>query len=490
MPPPPALDIHDANAFEKWKKFELAWTNYALAIELTEKAQAVQVATLLTVIGEEARDVYSTFTGWAKADDAQKIGPVLKKFAEYCQPRKNIPCERYKFNRRTQETGESYDQYKTALRKLVESCGFETITADEILRDRLAFGIWDDKVWERLLREANLTLSNTDEMARAAESMLWQMKAVNDNMGGTVHAISHKRQPQRQQRPKPKWDRSKTHGNAPARNAQAKDCGNCGKTHGSQKKEACPAYGKTCNNCGKANHFAAKCRSKQNSGPQVRMVAEAETEEVYSTYEVAAVKLDDSQLVTLKLESGNYLRFQPDTGAQCNVIPVHLYKKAAKDNNLAHVQPLKTAIVAYGGTKLPVVGQVRIRVWRGEYKCLLDCKLVDSTAIRPLLGRKACVGMKIIQYTDNDELTIPETGDAPVYAVDNASQHSTTQTPITKEALIRKFPKVFGDGVAQLDGEYGIRLDETVDLVQHAPRRVPMALRDRLKDTLEDLEQQ
>ena len=31
--------------------------------------------------------------------------------------------------------------------------------------------------------------------------------------------------------------------------------------------------------------------------------------------------LDDSQLVTLKLESGYYLWFQPDTGAQCNVVP-------------------------------------------------------------------------------------------------------------------------------------------------------------------------
>ena len=92
-----------------------------------------------------------------KAGDARKIGPVLAKFANYCQARKNIPFERYKFNRRTQEAGESYDQYRTALRKLAEGCAFETTTPDEILRDRLAFGIRYDKVRERLLREANLT---------------------------------------------------------------------------------------------------------------------------------------------------------------------------------------------------------------------------------------------------------------------------------------------------------------------------------------------
>jgi len=38
--------------------------------------------------------------------------------------------------------------------------------------------------------------------------------------------------------------------------------------------------------------------------------------------DIAAVTLDDETLVTLRLSSGKYLRFQPDTGAQCNIIPV------------------------------------------------------------------------------------------------------------------------------------------------------------------------
>lgn len=61
MPPPAPLEIHDSNAAEKWKKFSLAWKNYALATELNKKSEAVQVATLLTLIGEDAREVYSTF---------------------------------------------------------------------------------------------------------------------------------------------------------------------------------------------------------------------------------------------------------------------------------------------------------------------------------------------------------------------------------------------------------------------------------------------
>lgn len=47
--------------------------------------------------------------------------------------------------------------------------------------------------------------------------------------------------------------------------------------------------------------------------------------------QVASVGLDNSQFVTLCLNSGNYLRFQVDTGAQCSVVPLTVYKKATGD---------------------------------------------------------------------------------------------------------------------------------------------------------------
>ena len=84
--------------------------------------------------------------------------------------------------------------------------------------------------------------------------------------------------------------------------------------------------------------------------------------------EISAVTLDDSQLVTLRLESGNYLRFQPDTGAQCNAVPLHLYKKATKNVDLCNVTPVNTAIISYGGTSIPILGRFRLRVWRGDFQ--------------------------------------------------------------------------------------------------------------------------
>ena len=50
------------------------------------------------------------------------------------------------FNHRVQEAGKTYDQYQITLCKLAEGCDSQTITPDDISRDRLVFGIKDAKV--------------------------------------------------------------------------------------------------------------------------------------------------------------------------------------------------------------------------------------------------------------------------------------------------------------------------------------------------------
>ena len=478
LPPPQQLEIHNCNAAEKWMRFELAWSNYSAATQLDEKSEHVQVATLLTVIGEEAREVYSTFA-WATPGDSKKIAPVLKNFKEYCQPLRNVPFERYIFNKRAQEAGESYDQYRTALRKLSENCSFHTITADEILRDRLVFGIQNNRVRERLLRESGLTLAKTDELCRAAESIQSQMKAVGDTQLKFIDrgedAVNMVQRKQLHQQPSFQSGRSKT-----------RECWFCGRMHEFGDKKNCPAYGKTCGTCGKSNHFSSKCRSGKRSTVQAVLEEDANTNlvnnnlDIYNVeMEVMAVNSDDSQFVTMKLDSGNWVKFQVDTGAQCNVLPVHLYKVASGDTKLVHVSSQKSHITTYGGMKLPIVGHVLLPVSRGDRRCILNCKLVDCANVRPLLGRKACVGMKIIQYLDNDEINKPTVDSGSVFTLDIAV--------LTWKQVLTDFSHVFAEGPGCLCGEHAIQLDPDAQPVQHAPRRVPVALRDRLKKELDKL---
>ena len=86
-------------------------------------------------------------------------------------------------------------------------------------------------------------------------------------------------------------------------------------------------------------------------------------------------------------------------------------------------------------------------------------------------------------YLDNDALNIPNVGDTTVYTLNAPS-------PISKEQLVQKYPRVFNEGVGKLEGENNIRLDLRITLVQHPPKRVLVALRDRLKQTLHDMTKQ
>ena len=110
--------------------------------------------------------------------------------------------------------------------------------------------------------------------------------------------------------------------------------------------------------------FGSTPKSSQR-GSGVHYLVDEFSDEVFGVQEISAVTLDDSQLVTFKLESGNYLRFQRDTGAQCNVVPLHLYKKATNNFDLLNVAPVSTAIISYGGTSIPILGRVRLSfAWR------------------------------------------------------------------------------------------------------------------------------
>ena len=81
--PPVLLEIHSDQAGEKWKRFEQAWDHYVLATGLSEKSEEVQVTTLLTVIGEEAREVYSTFTFSAEGNKKKLASTLVEATAAY-----------------------------------------------------------------------------------------------------------------------------------------------------------------------------------------------------------------------------------------------------------------------------------------------------------------------------------------------------------------------------------------------------------------------
>ena len=78
--------------------------------------------------------------------------------------------------------------------------------------------------------------------------------------------------------------------------------------------------------------------SRQLSGQK----SAEKSDEIYQTH-IVGTDVDDSQFVTLKLVSGNFLRFQVHTGAQCNVVPKDFYKKRLR----IIISPMSHTMQAY-----------------------------------------------------------------------------------------------------------------------------------------------
>ena len=456
IPPPGNLDVDNSQLADNWKNWRDGWKHYSIAIGLDDTTESVQVSTFLTCIGPSARRLFNTFQ-WSSGQDKDVLKDIIDKFDEHCLPQTNVPFERYRFNQRAQQPGEKFDVFLTSLRELALSCEFESQTPDEVLRDKIIFGINDDKVRERLLRCGEIDLRKTIEMCKAAESTHAQMKEVTATSSAEINAVSSTQ-----------FRRKKQAGDIQTPSGQVIECNYCGNNH-VRNKYKCPAWGKACSNCHGLNHFAVKCRRKNN----VKAV-----EEEHLVFAVGH-ECDRSRWVTLSLENGNIVRFQLDTGAQCNVLPLHIYKQATGDDSLSEVQPHMSALICYGGTRIPVCGLARIKVQRGDIVCFLDCKLIKADDMRPILGYKACVGMGFVHFKDCDDSFEPLISKI-VHVVNGP-------TPVTREEVIKNHECVFADEVGYVEGKYQIKVDPAVPPVQHCPRRVPVALREKLRSEIERL---
>ena len=83
----------------------------------------------------------------------------------------NVIAERFKFNTRDCHTSESVAEYVGVLRRLSEHCGYGD-TLNDMLRGRIACGIKEVRIQQRLLSEKTFTLEKTLTIAYFIESAI------------------------------------------------------------------------------------------------------------------------------------------------------------------------------------------------------------------------------------------------------------------------------------------------------------------------------
>ena len=113
MKPPPQMNFSTNDQLtlcERWRRWKETMKLY-IGLNMSKSNKKEQCAAFRYVIGQEGRDIYNTMD--FKDTEVDKIDVLFSKFDEYCELRKNIIMERYKFNTRVQRSDETADQYVT-----------------------------------------------------------------------------------------------------------------------------------------------------------------------------------------------------------------------------------------------------------------------------------------------------------------------------------------------------------------------------------------
>ena len=436
----------EGNIADKWKRWRQKFELYMTATGMEGRSQKVQSCTLLHVIGDEALEIYNTFD-FTQQEDRNKLKVLLDKFEKHFTPQNNVTFERHVFNPRVQAPGESIDQFVTDLRSKARSCEYAQL-CDSLIKDRIVVGIRDDHVRAKLLRTTDLDLPKAIDICRAAEASRTQLDKLNTQTQAECAVNEIKREREKNQQTSPA---------TPYRQNTIQDCKYCGRDH---QKGKCQAYGQKCKNCGKMNHFANKCMSKTASyrtrKPVHRLEEQSESDPDEMYLDMVKTTSGEDWEVDLVINDKK-VRFKIDTGAQCNVIPESIYRQAD-----AQIEKSKAKLVTYGGQCLKPMGKCQLLT---EYKRRfhhVEFQVLNQKAT-PLLGLTTCVKLGLIK---------------------RIREIKTRQS----QEIRTEYADVF-EGLGRFEGEQRIKIRADAQPIIHAPRRVPVALREKIKAELKKMEQ-
>ena len=160
------------------------WKNYSIVAGIKRQPEHFKIALFLHSIGPDALKVYNTFV-YTEAENRDDIKIIIKKFDDFIIGESNEIYERYLFNKRSQESTESIENYTTVLRTMAKSCNFCDCLHDQLICDRMVLGVQDQQTRKKLLQERNLTLQRYIDICKSAEITLSQLKS----MGGQAEEI-------------------------------------------------------------------------------------------------------------------------------------------------------------------------------------------------------------------------------------------------------------------------------------------------------------
>lgn len=170
---------------------------------------------------------------------------------------------------------------------------------------------------------------------------------------------------------------------------------------------------------------------------------------------------------------------QLDSGATCNVMN-HSDYCALVGNANPELKTNKVTLRFYNGGTRKTMGQADITcIHLGKAYSLVFQIIAGHD--RPLISAESCLDMKLIEVKAQLEVNTVSTGP------NNECKSASKAIPTSKEEILHAYKDVF-TGLGCLEGAYHIEIDKTVTPVKHHPRRVPIALREEVREKIDQME--
>ncbi|XP_048751787.2 uncharacterized protein K02A2.6-like [Ostrea edulis] len=478
----PKVDWESGDLPGTWKKFK-AHTEFMFNGPLKDKTEEEKCSYLMIWVGEKGRDIYSTWH--ITNEERKKLETYYTKFQAYFQPKSNKIFSRYKFNCRTQQENETCDEFLTALKVLVKDCGYAN--SEEMLRDRIVFGVRSAKIREKLITTgSDLSLNQAIDIANLYELSRAQLKTMSEDskgdlVGNEVNRITTNYKGKQSDFPK------------------CRQCGN--RKH--EAGERCVAIGKTCSSCGKRNHFARVCessvktkrsepgafrgnsrgkyygkQSRRQKNRPVNMIQETDSDDNdlddgnYFFMGMIDADINTIENWTTSLRVGDTdVQFLMDTGAKCNVITRDTYRRLKITTALEKAEAL---LKSYSGHKITADGMLTIPLKCNGQTHSMKFYIVDRNAPN-ILGADACHKLDLVR---------------PMNAISSKTEIVKDNLQTTGSDILSEpqYAELF-EGLGCLPGKYSIKLDPSVTPTIHPPRKVPISLKDKVYEELQRMEE-
>ena len=341
------------SAVEEWRHYVERMNHFFEANDIDDRDKKRSI--FLVSVGAKTYKLLRSLV--APEDPKTKTYDELTKIVQdHYQPKPSVIVERFKFNTRCQQQGETIPMILAKLRRLSENCEFGS-TLEEMLRDRLVCGTSDNRIQRRLLAEPKLSLKRALDLAIAIETSEKDALKLQKSL------------------PRKETDLNKLDGKG-TKYPKSRNSVKCSRCDGKHSPAECRFKDAKCHPCGKSGHLSRACRSKNKAKkPERRETAHhlagtgqeetvsdnsSEDEGPPSPYGLYTFHSNNTPYKVNMSINGIPMDMEIDTGASLSVMSEEKFTELRKGQPT--LVPTEVVLHTYTGEEIKPLGSLDVKV--------------------------------------------------------------------------------------------------------------------------------